>query len=442
MASDSIRPAAATETAPLREGAAAEVAATSRRGRRGTFDSLSDRSFRWFFFSMASWFAAMNMSQLVNGYIVYDLTGSYAALGMVSLATAVPMLLLSLPGGVIADRFVKQRVIQLGQIVNTLVAGSLAVLMLSGALIFEFLLVTAVIQGLVFALIMPSRQTMIADVVSDEQLMNGVALNSAGQNVMRLGAPSLGGVLLTVVGAGWVYVLMTFFYVVSALCMIPVRSRAGADRRSGSADVAAKKHSAGGVKEIIEGCRYIWHDKTVLMILVTNCVIVFLAMPIQQILPGFTKEVLGSGGIGLGVIMSLIGLGSLLGSLVVASMSAQKRGAMLMVSGVILGVSLLIFSLSSMLWLSAIMAVVLGIGQAGRIAISSVLLQTYTPSEYRGRVMSVYMMQFSFVAFGTFLVGIMAGALGVQVALAMTGVALLVFSVVTFVAMPKMWKLE
>lgn len=441
MASETIRTLPAAD-APARGRTGAPGPTPPRRRSLSTFESFSEPSFRWFFFSMASWFAAMNMSQLVNGFIVYDLTGSYAALGLISLGSAIPMLALSLPGGVIADRFVKQRVIQAGQVVNMAVAGVLAGFMLANALRFEYLMVSAIIQGVVFALIMPSRQTMIADVVSDEQLMNGVALNSAGQNVMRLGAPSLGGVLLAVVGAGWVYVLMTVLYGLSALCMTPVRSRPDAYHARRNEDADGKSHGATGFSEIIEGGRYIWHDKTVLMILMTNCVIVFLAMPLQQLLPGFTKEVLGAGGIGLGLIMSLIGAGSLLGSLVVASMSSKNRGLILMVSGVILGVSLLAFSLSSMLWLSAIMAVVLGVGQAGRIAISSVLLQTYTPLEYRGRVMSVYMMQFSLVSFGTFGVSLLAGALGVQVALALTGAALLVFAVASVAAMPKMWKLD
>jgi MFS family permease len=405
-----------------------------------TFESLQDRSFRWFFFAMASWFAAMNMQQLVNGFIVYDLTGSYAALGLVSLTTAVPMLLLSLPGGVIADRLVKERVIQAGQVVNTMVAGGMATMVFTGLLAYEHLLIAGVIQGTVFGLIMPSRQTMIGDVVSEDRLMNGVALNSAGQNVMRLTAPPIGGILLTVVGAGWVYLTMTCLYGLAALCMLPVRPRPDASLASRQAG-RDPGHQSRGLAEIVEGCRYIWHDKTVLLILATNCVVVLLAMPIQQMLPGFVTDVLDANGIGLGVIMSLIGFGSLVGSLAVASMSSNNRGFLLMASAVILGVSLLGFALSSLFWLSAIMAIVLGVGQAGRISVSSVLIQTYAAPEYRGRVMSVYMMQFGLVSFGTFLVGILASAIGIQLALALTGAVLLVFSLVTLAFMPAMRKL-
>lgn len=440
MASESVQPGVIPEThsavaavAPPRP-----AAAQGERRKLRTFESLADPSFRWFFLSMASWFAAMNMQQLVNGFIVFNLTGSYAALGLVSLVTSVPMLFLSLPGGVIADRFSKPRVIQAGQIVNTIVAGSLAITMLSGILVFEYLLVAGFVQGVVFGLIMPSRQTMIGDVVSEEKLMNGVALNATGQNVMRLAAPPIGGILLTVVGAGWVYVTMSVLYGIASFCMLPVRPRPDAAR-------VARPRVAGernlGFHDMVEGCRYIWRDKTVLLILMTNCVVVLLAMPIQQMLPGFVSDVLKGNGIGLGVIMSLIGLGSVAGSLWVASISSRNRGALLMVSAVILGASLLGFALSSFFWFSALMAIVLGVGQAGRISISSVLIQSYAAPEYRGRVMSVYMMQFGLVAFGTFLVGILASAIGIQIALALTGAVLLAFALFTLAAMPAIRRL-
>jgi hypothetical protein len=109
---------------------------------------------------------------------------------------------------------------------------------------------------------------------------------------------------------------------------------------------------------------------------------------------------------------------------------------------VILGFALLGFSLSSTLWISAIMAIVLGVGQAVRISISSVLVQTYADIEYRGRVMSVYMMQFSFVSFGTFFISLLAGEIGVQAALASMGIVLLVFSAITLVAFPSVSKLQ
>jgi MFS family permease len=220
--------------------------------------------------------------------------------------------------------------------------------------------------------------------------------------------------------------------------MLPVRSRPDADRTSRH-DESGERNL--GVRDMIEGCRYIWHDKTILIILATNCVIVMLSMPMQQMLPGFVKEVLGADGLGLGLIMSIIGFGSVIGSLAVAGMSGANRGALLMASAVIGGASLLGFALASVLWLSAIFAVILGIGQALRISISSVLIQTYTDVEYRGRVMSVYMMQFSFVSFGTFFVGVLASEIGVQVALALTGALLLLFSVVTMVLFPTMRKL-
>jgi MFS family permease len=395
--------------------------------------------FRWFFVSMFGWFASMNMQMLVRGFIVFELTGSFAALGLVSLANALPGLVLSLPGGVIADRLNKKHVVQLGQVANMSVSGVLAALMLADLLIFEYLLVCAVIQGAINAMIMPSRQAMIPEIVSTERLMNAVALNTAGMNVMRLAAPAAGGVLLALVGPGWVYMVMAGLYGGSALFLVPVRSRPDAFPLPPPPVVDG--HSAratGGFQQIIEGGRYIKRDRIVFMILFVNLVIVLVSMPYQMMLPGFAKEVLDAGPDRLGLLMSLTGVGSLAGSLVIASMSARNRGLVLLLSSLLLGISLLAFSASTIFWLTAGLMIIIGVGQAGRMSLSNVLLQAYTEPSYRGRVMSVYMLEFSLVSFGTFLVGVLANLVGVQVAIGLTGLALVALVLYLLAFVPRM----
>lgn len=409
----------------------------SGKGLR-TFDSLSHPSFRWFFMSMLGWFASMQMQMLVRGVIVYELTGSYAALGLVSLANAIPGLFLSLPGGVLADRMNKKRIVQSGQLSNTVVAVALAALMLSDLLVFWHLLACAVIQGSINALIMPARQSLIAEVVPEAQLMNAVSLNTAAMNVMRLVAPTFGGFLLAATGPGWVYLTMGGLYFSGALFLSPVRLTApGAGAASGH-----HGHKAGGLSDMIEGCRYMWRDKTVLIILMMSLMIVLFSMPYQQMLPGFAKDVLGAGAGRLGLLMSVTGIGSLAGSLVIASLPPRRRGSILLWSSLVLGVSLLLFSASSWYWVTIVIMLGVGVGQAGRMSLSSVLLQSYTEPEYRGRVMSVYMLEFSLTAFGTFAVGMLASTLGVQLAIGATAVGLVVLSIGALIFSPRMRKLD
>jgi MFS family permease len=410
-----------------------------------TFESLRDRSFRWYFISMLGWFASMNMQQLARGVIVYDMTNSYAALGTISLANAIPGLFLALPGGLIADRISCKLIVQMGQLSNMVVAGAVAALMLTGAITFEYLLIGAVFQGGINAIIMPARQSMIPEIVGNDRLMNAVALSSAGTNIMRLAAPPVGGLLLTIIGPGWVYTAMATLYLAGAASLLPVRSRAEAiaEREARRATRGPSSRSlSGAFGEMVEGCRYMKRDRVIFIILAVSFMIVLLAQPYQMMLPGFAKDVLGASPSELGLLMSFTGLGALIGSLIIASMPARRRGLMLMSSALVMGVTTLCFSLSSILWLTAGIVFAIGIGQSLRMSLSTVLIQSYCNPEYRGRVMSVYMMEFSLVAFGTFFVGLLSNAIGVQAALASTAVGLIILSIGASLLVPRMRRLD
>ena len=410
-----------------------------------TFDSLSDPSFRWYFCSMLGWFASMNMQQLARGVIVYDMTGSYAALGMISLANAVPGLVLSLPGGLVADRMNLKHVVQAGQIANMGVSAVIAALMLSGLITYEYLVASAVFQGAINAIMMPARQSMISEIVTGDRLMNAIALNSSGTNVMRLAGPPVGGVLLALMGAGWVYLAMASLYAIGAACLLPVRSHpdAIASRQARQDARNSKSRSLKGMLgDLGEGCRYMLHDRVIFVVLGVSFMIVLLSQPYQMMLPGFAKDVLDASPSQLGFLMSLTGFGALSGSLVVASMTAKKRGLVLLSSSLIMGITMLAFSISTNIYITGVIVFAIGIGQSLRMSLSNVLIQTYTDSEYRGRVMSVYMMEFSLVAFGTFLVGILSNAVGVQVALACTAIGLIILAVTSVLFLPRMRRLD
>ena len=406
-----------------------------------TFDSLSQTSFRWYFFSMFGWFASMNMQMLVRGVIVFELTGSYAALGLVSLANAMPGMVLALPGGVIADRLEKKHIVQAGQIANATVSAVLAGLMLADALVFWHLLMGAVFQGTINSLIMPARQSMIPEIVPEERLMNAVALNSAGMNVMRLAAPAAGGLMLALLGPGWVYMSMAALYGGGALLMAPVRKESRVESYALFDAEEDGDRRRGGFRDVLEGCRYVWRDRTVATILAVNLIIVLFSMPYQQMLPGFAKDVLDASPGRIGLLMSITGVGSLAGSLVIASLPPRNRGLILVCSALVLGVALILVSVSSWYWISAAIMLLVGVGQAGRMSLSNVLIQAYTERPYRGRVMSIYMLEFSLVSFGTFLVGILANEVGAQVAIGSTAVVLIAFCLFTLVSVPRISRL-
>jgi MFS family permease len=166
-----------------------------------------------------------------------------------------------------------------------------------------------------------------------------------------------------------------------------------------------------------------------------------MSMPYMQMMAGFVKDVLDGGPQSLGFLLSVTGIGSLVGSLAIASMPNRGRGLAYLLSALTLGVALVLFSWSTWLWVTAIVMVVIGLGQAGRMSLSNILLMAYTDPALQGRVMSVYMMEFSMVSFGTFAVGVLAELVGVQWAIGSTAVALIAIALVGLTLVPRVRRL-
>jgi len=394
-------------------------------GSLRTFESLSIAPFRWFLLAMLGQFGASNMQMLASGYLVFDLTGSFAALGAISLASAIPMFAFSPIGGVLADRLPRKTVLQVGQLMSGLIAAGVAALLFLDVLTFTHLLISAGLQGMVWATMMPARQAMIPDVVGERLLMNAVALNTAGMNVMRLAAPGLGGLLIAAFGASWAYSLMAggFLFAAVTLSRVPMKPAAVSNSEEGS-KISVAATARRSMTEFREAMSYIAGEERVRVVLIANFVIVLFSMPYMMLLPGFVADVLDAGPDKLGLLMTLTGLGSVVGSLMIASMPSRNRGKILLGSSVLLGVSLIAFTLSRSLALTAVLMIPIGLGQTGRMSLSNVLLQAYVDDVYRGRVMSVYMMEFSIVSFGVFAVGLLSAVIGVDWAIGMTAVVL------------------
>ena len=429
-------PAIDAAEAPLALGRPA-TAGVGGRLARTTFASLSEPVFRWFFLGQMGQSGAMQLQQLLRGYLIFQLTGSFAALGVMSLAQAVPMLTLSLPGGILADRLPRKHVVQAGQVVNVANAVVLAVIVAGGWLRVEHLIASAAVQGVVMSLMMPARQSMIPDIIPAGRLTNAIALNSAGMQSMRLFAPAAGGALTAWAGADWGYGVTAALYLVAILGIMPIPTRLTHPAGHGG---AGRTRSATG--DALDALRYIAGEPTIRTLLAVNLVTVVLAMPYIIILPGFVETVFGGGAGSLGFLLSITGIGSLGGSLAVASLPDRHRGLLLMASSLLTGVSLFFFAVSSVFWLSSLILIVVGVGTAGRLSLSNVLVQAYVEERYRGRVLSIYMTQFSLLFIGAFFIGVLAEWFGVQRVMAGVSLALVVTSAVVIAFVPRMRELD
>ncbi|MEE8414511.1 MAG: MFS transporter [Dehalococcoidales bacterium] len=403
-----------------------------------TFRSFKNPVYRLYFGGMLGQMMSMNMQMLARSLLIYRLTGSAAVLGAMSFANAIPMISLSLFGGVIADRVQKKYVLLIGQAASAIISLSVAITLSTGYLSVEHggswwvLVVASVGQGTILGLMMPSRQAIVPEIVKDEEeLMNAISLSSMGMNTLRLFAPALAGLLIDAIGFEAVYYVTTGSYL-SAVVFISFLPLTSTITLSGG----------GAIDDIKEGLRYLRKEINIMLVLGFSLVMVVLSMPYILLLPVFADDILKVGATGMGVLMSVSGLGAMAGSLILASLPNRKRGLMLLVSGVLMGSALAAFSFSSIWPLSLTLVVFVGLGQSGQMTLGNTLIQYYVDDQYRGRVMSIFFMQFGFTSFGAFAAGLLAEKVGVQTAVGSFALILVALSVLAIIFLPRIRNLD
>ena len=398
----------------------------------GTFAAFEIINYRWFFAALCGNFAAMNIQMFIRGWLVFEITGSYEKLGWMTAAGGLVGLVAAPLGGVVADR-VKQKktILQLAGIANALITLGIAALIFQGILVFEHLLISSILQGLVMNAMMPARQAFTKDVVGLDRLTNAIALSTSGMNTARLLLPGLAGGLVAALGGGdgnidpakWVYLTMAALYVWSAsvITLIQVEDRAPDDESQGSI-----------LSDLSSGFKYVLRTPIIAMLLGCNFLMVFFSLTYFMLLPGFAKDVLNAGPDDLGLLISLSGIGSLLGSLYVASFGNRKRARLLLIGGLLMGVSLLGFAWSTHFWFSIVLLTVVGFGQASRMSLSNVLIQSYVDDDFRGRVMSIYMLEMAFLSIAIYPISLFADYFGPQWAVGLSAMGLVLLILILF----------
>lgn len=419
-----------------------------------TFSSLRIPSYRLFFGALLGQMAAMNMQMVARSWFMYELTGKASMLGLVALAGAIPMLGLSLFGGVIADRVAKKRVLIIGQFCSSLVAFGIALFITFGSISWFHLVLASILQGSVASLMMPSRQAIIHELVGEDELMNAIALNTAAMNLLRLLAPAFAGFFIALWSIEGVYYIMGGLYLTgfSFAIFFP-------DTHS------ERSEEVHVFRELMDGLRYIRSNLNIFILLMVTLCATILSMPYMFLLPIFAKDIfiidlegltaltslpiigdlvltLEESSVRQGLLVSISGIGALTGSLVVAGMHNRRRGLYLLISLLVVGLSLAIFSFTESYLLAMVMFIPLGLGQAGRMALSNTLLQSYTEDTYRGRVMSVYMMEFGVTFVGVFLIGLLSDFIGVQAAVGGAAIVLVFAAAAFLIFVPRIRNLD
>jgi MFS family permease len=402
-----------------------------------TFRSFTNPVYRLYFVAMVGYMAPMNMAILARSLLVYRITGSAAILGVMSLAFAVPVLCLSPFGGVIADRMSKKHVIIAGTVSEALVSLGIALALTLGYLGPErpgswwILAVAGVLQGTIMALILPSRMAIVPEIVGREELMNAVSLNTLNMNALRMLAPALAGFLIESVGFHILYYIMTGCYLTGAVIFsfLPL-----------TGTMAAPGPSV--LSRVKDGLNYIRHNTTIFPILLFTIFAVVLTMPYQMLMPVFTEDILMVGAAGLGILMSVSGAGAIIGSFILASLPNKKRGLMFLTGNLVQSLALMGVFFSGSWPVSLALVPFVGLGDTIRMALTNTLLQYYTEEEYRGRVISIYTMQFGLMGFGALGGGLLSEVVGVQWAVGGLAAVLVPVTLLVIAFVPRLRKLD
>ena len=402
-----------------------------------TFNSFKNRIYRLYYCGMLGQMASMNMQGVANGLLLERMTGSPAIVAAMSLANAIPQVSLSLLGGVIADRVEKKFVLLFGQVAFAATSLGVALALTLGYLSPEragswwIIVVSSALQGSVMGLAMPSRQAIINDIVSGEELMNAISLNFMGMNALQLLAPAAAGFLVQAFDFKAVYYTMTGLFLMAVFFFVLMPR------------VGIKSVSRGNaLDQIKEGFTYVWHERTIRLVLFTALIAVILSSSYGVLMPFFADDVLKVGASGMGILLSVSGAGAITASLTLASLPNKKRGIMMLVGGVFLGVTLTGFAFSTLWPLSLGLIALVGITGTIRGTLANTLTQYYVDDNYRGRVMSLIIMQFGLSSLGTFSAGEIAQSFGVQWGVGGFAMLLVALSILAIIVFPRLRNLN
>lgn len=389
------------------------AAPPARRLGRAT-EALEIPAFRRIFVSNMAFFLAMAGQGIVRPWLALELTDRPIALATVSAATAVPMLLLSPYGGVLADRMERRLVILLAQALAVVAELVPFFLLHFGLLEFWHLVVSAALMGCVFPMIMPARSAIVVNLVGKKGLGSAMALNMTGVNVTRVVGPAAAGALIPVLGVEGVYVANLALYLLALVAIFRVEKL--------PPPVAAHHESV--TRNMLDGFKYLGTNRLVLILLIYGLVPQFLAMPFQTLLPVFSRDVWHMDEFGFGILSAASGIGAAAGSAFVAARQPDAgRLSTMMFCVIAFGVLLAAFAASPWFWPAVVLVFLANVFASTFSTLNNVAIQLVIPDAVRGRISSFLMMSVSLPLLGTLPVGAVAEKVGAPAAV--TGASLL-----------------
>ncbi len=374
-----------------------------------TFESFRYRSYRFlwastFFSSGGFW-----LQQIVIGWLTYDITQSAFLTTLAMGLDALPILFIGPLGGLLADK-VDRRLLLAGVLTyQATITLAFAAVVWTGATETVHIFAYILMMGMAWVILDPARMSLIPNSVPKENLVNAFALNSLGFSATRLAAPVIGGAVLALVGPGPALVGEAALQLAAVTAALAIRLPK-IDR--------GKLRLSSALSELAEGVRYVRSQPVVLSAMILGVLPPLISFPyVSGLMPVFAAEVFQTGSVGLGLLMSSLGAGSVVGTLLLASLGdVRRKGRLITIAVVWTGIAMLVFSVvRSLEWaIPALMLV--SVGMMLFFAATSALIQSMVPDEFRGRVSSLYALTFGLLPIGSLTAGMVAQKWGAPLA--------------------------
>lgn len=378
---------------------------TNWADRLKAFPALQNRNYRIYFFGQFVSVIGTWLQIVAQGWLVLQLTNSALQIGLVAALATIPSLLFSLIGGVIVDRFRKKKILFITQSASMILALVLGTLTIMDLVTVPVIGALAFLMGTVNAVDSPARQAFISDLVSKDQLPSAIALNSGIFNSGRVIGPGLAGFLIAFVGTGGTFIVngISYLAVIIALVFLKI-------------DESRPITHQNPIIAIKEGINYSYQHPIIRTLLLYTAMVSIFGWSYTTIMPVIAKNTFHVDAKGLGYLYSATGLGSLLATFLVGAYSKKIPAILFIVGGNILfSISLVLFSFSNNMIVALPLLFFTGFGLLAQAAMMNTIIQGIVKTEFRGRVMSLYILMFLGVApLGNFEIGWLTEHLGIS----------------------------
>jgi len=378
-----------------------------------TLSSLKHRNFRLLFCGTSLSHVGDFVQAMAQSWLVWQMTKSPFLLGIVGFAQAFPRLLLGAVGGAIVDRVERRRLLLCTQFLAMAQAFTFWALVQFGGVEFWHILVLVLFLGTVNSLNQTARYSLINNIVPRDDLMNAIALNSSLANLAKIIGPSLGGVLIGVIGvAGCLLVnAISFLAIIVTLVVMEI------PRGSVTLDEATPFW-----QEVAEGYRFVRSERRLLSVILLTYAIALVGTPYSRFLPVFATDVLHAGPTTFGLLLAAPGAGAVFAGLGIASLGRVRRRLRFVATAVLaFSISLMLFSFSRSLYLSMFFLILVGASNIAFRAVANSIVQMESPPQYLGRMLSLFFMDKGLWSFGTLFIGSVAHLIGTPPAIAISG---------------------